>query len=67
MSLQLEPYVFDVYRKNKLTASVTITGDRKSVDYKRFSDNIEESPFMFDNPTFEQMYEQAKTSAWRVS
>lgn len=57
MSLQLKPYTFDVYWKDELTARVTILGNRTSVDYKRFSDNIGESPFMFDNPTIEQMYD----------
>lgn len=57
MDLQLEPYAFDVYWKDELTASITISGDRKSVDYKRFSDNIGEAPFMFENPTIEQIYD----------
>lgn len=54
---QLEPYSFSVYWKDNLTASVTISADRKSVDYQRYSNNMAEAPFMFSNPTAEQMFD----------
>ena len=50
---KLEEYIFDIYLKNKLTATVKISSDRKSVYYKWFSDEVGVSPFLFENPTIE--------------
>ena len=54
---KLEEYIFDVYLKNKLTATVKISSDRKSVYYKWFSDEVGVSSFLFENPTIEQMFD----------
>lgn len=47
---------FSTYWKNEKTSDVVIVSDRSKVEYKRYSDEICEAPFGFDNPSFEQMY-----------
>ncbi len=54
---KLSEYSFDVYWKDERTASVVISSDRKNVIYKRYTDIIPTVPFLFDNPSVEQVYE----------
>lgn len=58
---RLTDYSFDVYWRNDLTASVCISADRKSVDYKLYSNELCEAPFGFLNPTVEQMFDFLET------
>ena len=57
----MEEYRFEVYWKNEHTADVTISADRKSVIYKRYTSAIPRVPFLFDNPTVAQMYDFLET------
>lgn len=48
-------FKFDIYWKNERTASVTISANRQSVFYQKFTNEIPKIPFLFLNPTIEQM------------
>ncbi len=50
-------FTFDVYWKDELTASVSISSDRKYVQYKKYTNEIPKIPYLFDNPSVEQINE----------
>ena len=58
---KLEPYSFTVLWKNQRTAEITISADRKFVDYKKYTDEIPLAPFAFDDPTVEQVFDFIKS------
>lgn len=49
-------YQFDVYWEDKKTATIIVSSDRKSVEYFRYTNEVPKVPFLFDNPTVEQVY-----------
>lgn len=53
----MEKFVFDTYFMNQKTSHVEMDRERMKVVYKRFSDEIPTVPYLFDYPTFEQMYD----------
>lgn len=53
----MEAYCFETYWKNKKTSEVMVSADRRSVKYTRFTNAIPQVPYLFDNPTVEQIYE----------
>jgi len=53
----MEKFIFDTYFKNKKTSHVEMDRDHMQITYKKFTDQIPEVPFLFDFPTFEQMYD----------
>lgn len=53
----MHKYQFSTYWKDEKTADVIIAADRKSLIYKKYTEDILKVPFAFDNPTIEQMYD----------
>lgn len=53
----MTPYIFDTYFQNTRTSHVEMDRNNLSVTYEKYTDRIPEVPFLFDFPTFEQMYD----------
>ncbi len=56
-----EEYRFDTYWRNERTSEVVISADRKTVQYTIFKKEIPMVPYLFENPTVEQMYDFLET------
>lgn len=50
-------YIFDTYFMNQKTSHVEMDREKMTVVYQKFTDRIPEVPYLFDYPTFEQMYD----------
>ena len=53
----MNDYRFSVYWRNEKTADVVISADRTAVTYVKYTDEIPKVPFLFENPSVEQMYD----------
>lgn len=53
----MQEYRFETYWREELTSEVIISADRKTVEYHIYKREIPEVPYLFDNPTVEQMYD----------
>lgn len=53
----MQEYRFSTYWKNELTADVVVSADRKSVVYTKYTEEIPKVPYLFDDPTVEQIYD----------
>ncbi len=56
MTDHLQEYQFTTFWKDEKTSDVVISADRKNVSYQYYTREIPKVPFLFDNPTVEQMY-----------
>ena len=55
--MALAKYIFDTYFMNQKTSHVEMDREKMTVVYQKFTDRIPEVPYLFDYPTFEQMYD----------
>lgn len=53
----MDKYVFDTYYKEKKTSHVEMDRETMTVKYEIFYREVPCVPYLFDDPTFEQMYE----------
>lgn len=53
----METFVFDTCFRNERTSHVEMDREHLSVKYERYTDKISYVPYLFDDPTFVQMFE----------
>lgn len=57
----INEYKFYTYWKNEPTSEVTVSADRRNVSYIIYKREIPKVPYLFENPTVEQIYNFLET------
>lgn len=52
--------IFSTYWENEKTSDIEID-DNRNVTYRYYTDNVARAPYMFENPTYEQIEEFVKS------
>jgi len=57
----MQEYKFSTYWKNEHTSDVVVSADRKTVKYIKYVSEVPKVPYLFDNPSVEQIYDFLET------
>ncbi len=52
----MQEYIFDTYWGHEKTATITVSADRKSVHYVKYTNEVPKIPYLFDDLSVEHVY-----------